>query len=173
MNGKGQVLMNSDVVPPDAQSVGIARFVRPGAAFALQSPLIAFVIESYRGHHLFLSVLVRLPAAHMMTARDDARFDSFGYPGAHDEITNLSFDAHQIAGSQAQVRGMAGMQPERIRVRNFIQPLRVRAARMNLNRQPESRDQNRLVRFEIVRVNMALDVRRNRVFTPAPIGERL
>src|SRR5437870_2521873 len=101
MNGKGQVLMNSDVVPPDAQSVGIARFVRPGAAFALQSPLIAFVIESYRGHHLFLSVLVRLPAAHVMTARDDARLNSFSDPGAHDEISNLSFDAHEIAGSHA------------------------------------------------------------------------
>src|SRR5437588_10034243 len=83
MNGEGQVLMNSDVVPPDAQSVGIARFVRSGAAFAFQSPLIAFVIESYRGHHLFLSVLVCLPTAHMMTARDDARFNSFAQPGEH------------------------------------------------------------------------------------------
>src|SRR5437016_1765805 len=140
MNGESQVLMNSDVVPPDAQSVGIARFVGSGAAFAFQAPLIAFVIESYRGHHLFLSVLVRLPAAHVMAAGYDARFDSFGHPGAHDEISNLGLDAHQIAGSHAQLRGMAGMQPERIRVRNFIQPLCVRAARVNLNRQPESRD---------------------------------
>src|SRR5437016_4752307 len=114
MNGESQVLMNSDVVPPDTQSVGITRFVRSGAAFAFQSPLIAFVIQSYRGHHLFLSVLVRLPTAHVMTARDDARFNSFSDPGANDEISNLSFDAHQIAGSHAQLRGMARMQPERI-----------------------------------------------------------
>src|SRR5207253_1390979 len=58
MNGEGQVLMNSDVVPPDAQSVGITRFVRSGATLAFQSPFAAFVIQSYRGHHLFLSVLV-------------------------------------------------------------------------------------------------------------------
>src|SRR5437660_8661406 len=103
MNGESQVLMNSDVVPPDAQSVGITRFVRSSAAFAFQTPFAAFVIESYRGHHLFLSVLVRLPAAHVMTARDDARFDSFSDPGAHDEISNLSFDAHEIAGSHAEL----------------------------------------------------------------------
>ena len=30
-----------------------------------------------------------------------------------------------------------------------------------------------MVSFEIVRMNMALDVRRNRIFVPAPIGERL
>src|SRR5205823_12727437 len=117
MNGESQVLMNSDVVPPDAQSVGIARFVRSGAAFAFQSPLIAFVIQSYRGHHLFLSVLVNFPAAHMMTARDDARFDSFGDPRAHDEISNLSFDAHEIAGAHAELCCVARVQPERIRVR--------------------------------------------------------
>src|SRR5437762_13609372 len=138
MNGESQVLMNSDVVPPDAQSVGIARFVRCGAAFAFQSPLIAFVIESYRGHHLFLSVLVRLPAAHVMTARDDARLNSFSDPGADDEISNLSFDPHEIAGAQAELCGVARMQPERIRVRNLIQPLCVRAARVNLNGQAKS-----------------------------------
>ena len=140
MNGEGQVLMNSDVVPPDAQSVGIARFVRSGAAFAFQSPLIAFVIESYRGHHLFLSVLVRLPAAHVMTARDDARFDSFGHPGAHDEISNLGLDAHQVASSHTELCRVARMQPERIRVRNFIQPFCVRAACVNLNREAKSRN---------------------------------
>src|SRR3989454_2125475 len=138
MNGKGQVLMNSDVVPPDAQSVGITRFVRSGATLAFQSPFAAFVIESYRGHHLFLSVLVRLPAAHVMTACHDARLNSFSDPGAHDEISNLSFDAHEIAGAHAELCGVARVQPERIRVRNFIQPLGVRAARVNLNRETKS-----------------------------------
>src|SRR2546422_6282287 len=110
MNGESQILMDSDVIPPDAQGVGITRFVRSGATLAFQSPLIAFVIQSYRGHHLFLSVLVRLPAAHMMTARDDARFNSFSDPGTHDEISNLSFDAHQIAGSHAELCCVARVQ---------------------------------------------------------------
>ena len=107
-----------------------------------------------------------------MTAGDDARSNAFRHPGAHDEVTNLSFHAHQIAGAHAEFRRMAGMKPERIRVRDFIEPLRVGAARVNLHRQAESRDQNRLIWFEIVRMNVALDVSRNRILGPAPVGER-
>ena len=95
------------------------------------------MIERHRGHQLTLPVFVDFPAAHVMTAGDDAGFDSFGHPGAHHKVTNLSFHAHQIAGAHAEFRRMARVQPERVRVRDFIQPLRVRAARVNLNRQTE------------------------------------
>ena len=74
----------------------------------------------------------------MMTASDDAGLDAFGDPGAHDEVSNLSLDAHQVAGFHVKLCRMARMQPERIRVRDFIQPLGVRTARVNLNRQAES-----------------------------------
>src|SRR6266498_3404799 len=114
-----------------------------------------------------------LPSPHVMTARDDAGLDAFSYPSLHHEVTYLSFDPHQIAGLYTQLRRVARMQPERICVRDFIQPLCVRAARVNLNRQSKSRDENCLVSFEIVRMNMTLDVSWNRVFMPAPIGERL
>ena len=98
--------------------------------------------------------------------------NSFRHPGAHDEVTNLSFHAHQIAGAHAELCRVARVNPERIRVRDFVQPLRVRAARVNLNRQTKGRNQNRLIRFEIVRMNVTLDVSRNRVFGPTPISQR-
>src|SRR2546422_8663555 len=79
MNGKSQVLMHVDIVPPNAQSVGVARFVRLGAALAFQSPLAAFMIEPDCGHQLSLSILMNFPTPHVMTARDDARLDSFSY----------------------------------------------------------------------------------------------
>src|SRR5437762_1955246 len=50
MDREGQVLMHTDVAPPDTQSVRVLRFVWPGPAFALQSPPVALVIESDRCH---------------------------------------------------------------------------------------------------------------------------
>ena len=80
------------------------------------------------------------PAAHMMAARDDAGLDAFGHPSAHDEVANLSFHPHEIASAHAEFRRVTGMQPERIRVRDLVQPFRVRTAGVNLDRQTESRD---------------------------------
>src|SRR5207244_6177825 len=89
-----------------------------------------------------------------------------------DEITNLSFDADEITSAHTEFRRMTRVQPQWIRMRNFIQPLRVRTASVNLYRQTESRDQDRLVRFETVRMNVTCDVCRNRTFGPAPLGDR-
>src|SRR5258707_14613663 len=114
-----------------------------------------------------------LPTPHVVTARDYARLDAFGYPGLDDEITNLSFHPHQVAGPHAQPGRITCVQPQRIRVRDFIQPLRVRAAGVNLDRQTERGDQNRLIRCEIIRMNVTLDVSWKRILWPAPFGERL
>src|SRR2546423_11129086 len=115
---------------------------------------------------------MNFPSPHVMTARDDAGLDAFSHPGAHDEISNLSFDPHQIACAYAESGRMTRVQPKRIRMRDFIQPFRVRAARVNLDRQTESRDQDRLIRLKIFRMNVTGDVSRNRAFRPAPISER-
>src|SRR5262249_37749393 len=109
-----------------------------GAGFAFQAPFVAFVIESHCGHELPLAILMNLPTTHVMTAGDDAGLDSFRDPGAHDEVSNLSFYSNQITGSQAQPGRVTGVQPQRVRVRDFVQPLRVRAARVNLNWQTKS-----------------------------------
>src|SRR5947199_10314832 len=66
MNREGQVLVHADIVPPDSQSIGIAGFVWFGAALALQSPLVAFMVESHGRPQLFLSVLMNLPVSQRM-----------------------------------------------------------------------------------------------------------
>src|SRR5436189_2837 len=84
-----------------------------------------------------------------------ARPDAFSDPGTHDEISNLSFDANQIAGFHFQALSVRRMEPERICVRDFIEPFRIRAARVNLNWQTERRDQNCLIRLEVLGMNVA------------------
>src|SRR2546425_3739400 len=64
------------------------------------------------------------------------------------------------------------MDPKRIRVRDLVEPFRVGAASVNLNRQSKSRNQDRFVWRQIIPVHMTLDVRGNRIFAPAPVGER-
>src|SRR5438105_1854916 len=120
MNRKSQVLMNADVVPPNAQSIFVARLIRSGALFTSHSPTVVLMIQSHRRHQLLLSGLMNFPAAHVMAARDDAGLDAFRNPGAHDKISNLSFDADQIAGPNPEPLRMRRMQPERIRVCDFI-----------------------------------------------------
>jgi hypothetical protein len=69
-----------------------------------------------------------------MTARNNAGLDAFIDPRLYYEVANLSFDSHQIAGADPEFRRVAGVQPQRIGVRNLVQPLRIGAARVNLNR---------------------------------------
>src|SRR6185295_17449344 len=119
MHREGQVLMDTDIVPPNAQCVFVARLIRTGARFAFQAPAIVLMVQPDRGHQLLLAGLVNFPAAHVMTTGDDARLDSFGHPRAYHEISNLSLDANQIACAYTEPAGMTGMKPERIRVSDF------------------------------------------------------
>src|SRR5256885_17074976 len=116
------------------------------------------MIESHCGHQLLLAILMNFPASHVMTAGDDARLNTFSYPGAHDEVSNFSFDTHQITGAHAEPACMTCMQPKRIRMSDLIQPFSVRTASVNLDRQTESRNQDRLIRFKIFTMNVACDV---------------
>ena len=61
----------------------------------------------------------------MVAARDDAGTDSFRHPGADDEVAYLSFNSNELARSHVDAPSVSGMNPERIRVRDFVQPLRV------------------------------------------------
>src|SRR6266481_10033098 len=63
------------------------------------------------------------------------------------------------------------MQPERVRVRNLIQPLRIGAAGVNLNWQTKGRNQNRLISIKVLWMDVALDVGWNRIFLPAPLSQ--
>src|SRR5687767_2673269 len=104
----------------------------------------------------------------MMAARDDARSNSFRDPRRNNVITDLRFDAQEIAGANIQVSGVTRVNPQRIRVRYFVEPFGIRTARVNLHGKSEGRDQDCLIFFETVRMNVTFDVNRERVLRPAP-----
>jgi hypothetical protein len=72
-----------------------------------------------------------------MATRNDAGSNSFRHPRRHYVVTNLSFNANEIARANAELRRMAGVDPERIRMRDLIKPLRIRTAGMDLYCEPE------------------------------------
>src|SRR2546423_15609425 len=100
------------------------------------------MIERDGRHQLSLPFFSQLPASHVMTARDDARTNSFRHPRADDEVANLCFDSDEIARSHIDAHGMKGMNPERIRVRDFVEPFGISAPCMNLHGQAKGRDEN-------------------------------
>ena len=139
MDRKSQVLMHAYIAPPDTQRVWIARLVRACAIFAFQVPT-SFRCESSFTVAIICRwpLLMHFPTSHVMTTSNDAGPNSFRHPRAHDEVTNLSFHAHEIAGAHVKLCGMARVNPEWIRVRDLVQPLCVCAARVNLHRQTKS-----------------------------------
>src|SRR5690349_10417301 len=172
MHWKSHVLMHARVLPPDAHRIRIIRLVRLNAFLTLQAPLRAVVVQPHRRHQLPLTLISQLPTAHMMTARNDPGSYALSHPRRHNVITNFSFDAHEIAGPNPELRRMRWMDPERVRMRDLIEPLRVRTARVNLYRQTKRRDQDRLTFFEIVFVHMTLKVNGYRELRPAPAIHR-
>src|SRR5688500_15197156 len=64
------------------------------------------------------------------------------------------------------------MNPERVGVRDLVEPLGVRAARVDLDRETKRRDQDRLVFVEIVFVDVTLEIRWDGIFGPTPTAHR-
>src|SRR6266511_4678216 len=132
------------------------------------------MIELHGGHQLALSLgplISQFPAAHVMTTGNNCRPNPCRYPGAHDVITNFSFHTQQIAGTHAEFCRMVRMNPKRIRMCDLIEPLGIGTARMNLYGQTKGRNQYRLIRPEIVGMNMTLNVSWNRKLGPAPLRQ--
>jgi hypothetical protein len=68
---------------------------------------------------------------------------------------------------------VVGVNPERIRVRDLVEPLLRSRCACESAPQTERRDQNRLIFFEIVFVNVTLEISRNGELGPAPVGSVL
>ena len=176
VDGEGEVLVDAHVGPPDARGVGVGGSVRGDPALALERPLAALVVERDGLHQLALPLaLVRreLPAPHVVAARDHVGAYAFGDPRADDEVAGLGLDAHGVAGLQVKLCGVARVNPERVGVRDLVEPLGVRAPCVNLHGQAEGRDEHGLAGVEVVRVDVALDVEGHGVLVPAPVGQRL
>src|SRR6266545_2288699 len=174
MNWKRHILVHADVAPPDTQRVRVTRLIWLGAFLSFESPLASFMIKLHGSHQLALALgalLAQFPPTHVMTAGDDTGTNAFSHPGSHDVITNFSFHAQQIAGTNAKFCRMVRMNPKRIRMRNLIEPLGVGAPRMNLNRKTKGGNQYRLLRLEIIGMNVTLNVGWNRKFGPTPLRQ--
>src|SRR5579875_1984063 len=76
-------------------------------------------------------ILIEAPAAQMMRARDHPRPDSFGDPYLIDEIADFSMHLEQIAGAHPQAARVLRMEPKRIAMGNFVQPLGIARSRMD------------------------------------------
>src|SRR6185503_9158719 len=102
-----------------------------------------------------------------MTARNNARSDALSHPCGNNVITNLSFDPNEIACFHTEFVSMAWMYPERICMGNFIQPFRISTSSVNLDCQAEGRNQNSLIFFQVVWMDVAFEIRGYCVFGPA------
>src|SRR5262249_43433853 len=133
MHRKSHVLMHARILPPDAHRVSILRLVRLDTLLTLQAPLCSVVVQPHGRHQLPFPFISQLPTAQVMTTRNDPGPNAFRHPRSHDVVTNFSLNTHEIAGANTELRRMTGMNPERVRVCDLVEPLRVRAARVNLH----------------------------------------
>src|SRR5206468_3836611 len=127
-----QVLMNSGVRPPNPPRVGVGARVGLHACLPPQREALALACERHRRHHLLLAVFVELPAPHVVAASDDAGVDPLRDPRLDDEVADLGFDANELARANPEPRRVSWMDPERVRVRDLVEPLGIGAPRMDL-----------------------------------------
>src|ERR1700730_1614677 len=108
----------------------------------------------------------------MMAARDHAGTNAFRDPRFDHEMADIGLHPQQVACvDAAKTSCIQRMYPERIGVRDLVEPLRVGAARVYLDRHPKGGDEDHLVLVQLIGMDMALDVARDRVLGPAPVRE--
>src|ERR1051326_7704664 len=107
----------------------------------------------------------------MVRTRNNSRTNSFGDPDAIDKITDARLNTHKIASAESEPRGISRVQPNRILVRNLVEPLRVAGAAVNERRQPEGRKKKHLsfIYVDIVPVPVAFDICGNGELGPSPV----
>src|SRR6266542_6672451 len=106
-----------------------------------------------------------------MAARHDAGPNPLGDPRLDDEVSDAGLHAHELAGRHADALRVARMNPERIRMRDLVEPLRIRAARVNLNRQTEGGDERHLGWLQALGMNVTAGVYGDRHLRPSPLRE--
>ena len=78
----------------------------------------------------------------MVRTGNNARPQTFGDPGADDEVPDGRVNSHQAIGSNAEAFGVDWMNPKGVPMRNLDQPLGVCRSRVNQSRQTKRRCQN-------------------------------
>src|SRR5437868_14471573 len=113
----------------------------------------------------------------MMRHAEHAGTDALGDPHARDEVADTRADLHEIAGFEADTPRVRRRDPQRILVRDLVEPFH-RRSRMNQGRQSEVRQQIELVwavriTREVAPVHVSGHVAWDRVLRPAPVDEGL
>ena len=119
-------------------------------------------------------LLVQPPAAEVVRHAEHAGPDAFGDPRARDEVADARPHLDEIAGVDAEAPRVRGRDPQRVVVRDLVEPLH-RRARVDERRQPEIREQIELavLALQVAPVHVPRHVARDRVLGPAPVDERL
>ena len=94
----------------------------------------------------------------MMRAGYHTRANGFGNPDANDEVAGLRLYLDQGAEVGPNALSITGMQPERIGMRNLIEPLGVASTGVDQVRQAEGGQQDifALAVIDVIAVYMAL-----------------
>src|SRR5688500_3827544 len=104
LNWKRQILVNTDLSPPDACAIRIVAAKRPGPvhlAHLILAVRTASDLHERRGIARAALVLVEPPSAEMVRHRHDAGPDPLGDPRACDEETDARMDLDEISGRDA------------------------------------------------------------------------
>src|SRR6185503_10969503 len=111
----------------------------------------------------------------MMRTSDHPRSYPLRRPHADDEIPDLGAHAGKITGLEPELVSVLRVYPQRIGMRDLVEPFCVSGSRVNQNRQSERRDQNVIVvgLIEIAPVDVATHIGRQRILGPLPVGHRL
>src|SRR5262245_54927987 len=101
----------------------------------------------------------------MVRAGNHSWPDCFREPDTIDEVTDFGRDAGQVAISYPEPFAVGRMQPNRVALRDFVQPLGRAAASMDQRWQTKSRQEAELAGcgVELPPMNVAFDVTRQRL----------
>src|SRR5262249_52956359 len=86
---------------------------------------------------LAAGALAEAPATEVMRAGDDAGPHGFGDPDLVHEVADPGGDLDKPARDDVQPGGVVGMQPQRVAVRDLVEPLGVARARVDERRKTE------------------------------------
>ena len=166
-----EVLVHTQVRPPNAHCIGIRRSKRLTTLSGGNRPLVPFLVQCdrcYTQSRPFMPLW--FPPTHVMATRGNTGSDAFCNPRLENKVTQFRHDSHEITclGHPHSI-GIYRMDPERVRVSNLVEPFRVRAPGVNLHGHSECRDQRHLISLKILGVNMALYVRGYCKFGPTPV----
>src|SRR5881392_1194683 len=158
-----QVLVDARLRPPDPRRVGVVARERPDALPLAHPPLPALdllEVDERGGPALASRVPVKSPSPQMVRARDHAGADRLRRPDPIDEVADRRRDPEEIARDDGEPGSVFGMQPQRIGVRDLVEPLRVARARVDERREQEGRQEHHLAirAVDLRPVHVASDV---------------